>query len=136
MSDTDNFDDVAIIAKTANGEARGESIVGMHAVINVMENRANDGRWPDTMREVCLQPKQFSCWNANDPNRAKILAVTEADAIYAKAVELAREALNGDLVDITDGATHYLVTGTHANWAVGQTPCKIYGHHSFYNDIA
>jgi len=60
------------LAKTIYGEARGESIETMLAVGWVIRNRLHTKRYGDTYKDVVLQPKQFSCWNKNDPNYKKI----------------------------------------------------------------
>jgi spore germination cell wall hydrolase CwlJ-like protein len=56
------------LAKTIYGEARGESIETMLAVGWVIRNRLCSGHYGATYKDVVLQPKQFSCWNKNDPN--------------------------------------------------------------------
>ena len=56
------------LAKTIYGEARGENIETMFAVGWVIRNRLKSGRHGNTYKDVVLQPKQFSCWNKNDPN--------------------------------------------------------------------
>lgn len=61
--------DIDILARTIYGEARGEPWEGKIAVAWVVRNRAERGGWwGDTIREVCLKPWQFSCWNETDPN--------------------------------------------------------------------
>ena len=69
--------DVMIAAITAFGEARGENENTIIAVCNVIKNRVNDeDRWYDEYVNVCLQPKQFSCFNLNDRNFIKIMSVS------------------------------------------------------------
>lgn len=60
--------DLLHLAKTIYGEARGESIETMLAVGWVIRNRLQAKRYGDTYKDVVLQPKQFSCWNEDDPN--------------------------------------------------------------------
>ncbi len=54
-------------------EARGSSLAAKAAVLAVIRNRAADAlnRWPKTTGDVVTQPKQFSSFNANDPNVTK-----------------------------------------------------------------
>ena len=61
-------DGLLYLAKTIYGEARGESIETMLAVGWVIRNRLQVKRHGKNYRNVVLQPKQFSCWNKNDPN--------------------------------------------------------------------
>ena len=63
------------LAKTIYGEVRGESIETMFSVGWVIRNRLKSGRHGNTYKDVVLQPKQFSCWNKNDPNYRVIKGV-------------------------------------------------------------
>ena len=56
------------LAKTIYGEARGENIETMLAVGWVVRNRLQAKRYGNSYKDVVLQPKQFSCWNKDDPN--------------------------------------------------------------------
>ncbi|MEO7323394.1 MAG: cell wall hydrolase [Dokdonella sp.] len=126
------------LARTLWGEARGETLAGREAVASVVLNRSRIGpnRYPATIEAVCKQPYQFSCWNANDRNRAKLLAVNASNAAFVQCQDIARRAVEGMLIDRTRGSTHYLVSGTPADWAEGHIPVEIIGRHAFYNDIA
>ncbi|MFO1038147.1 MAG: cell wall hydrolase [Geminicoccaceae bacterium] len=99
--------DTDILARTLYGEARGEPWEGIQAVACVVRNRVADRRWPDRIAEVCLQPRQFSCWNRNDANLRAMLLADEQDAGFLRCLEAAEMAIN-HFVDITHGATHYL----------------------------
>ena len=130
-----------ILARTLFGEARGEPVRGQEAVAAVVLNRVRRARhrggwwWGGTVAEVCLKPFQFSCWNATDPNRPKILAATAADPVFAACLRIARRALAGALADPTGGATHYHAAGRTPLWAVGREPSAVIGGHIFYNDV-
>lgn len=127
---------VDTMARTAWGEARGEGSTGMQAVLNVIMNRVKKGGWwGATPAEVCKKKSQFSCWNKNDPNYPKLIAVTESDANFKKALDLADLAYNGVLPDITGGATNYLALGSLKelpSWVKGLTKTAQIGNHTFY----
>lgn len=53
-------EDLYLLAKIIHAEARGENLEGKIAVGAVVLNRVKDERFPDTIEEVILQPKQFS----------------------------------------------------------------------------
>jgi spore germination cell wall hydrolase CwlJ-like protein len=132
------MNDTETLARTLWGESRGEGDLGIHAVANVVMNRVDAKKWWGlTPYEVCRKPWQFSCWNENDPNRAKLLAVTDADPIYAKCLQIAQKAVNHALPDITDKATHYFDKRMPSvpKWAEDAEPCAIIGHHVFYRGI-
>jgi N-acetylmuramoyl-L-alanine amidase len=96
------------LARTIWGECRSGGSLGMHAVANIILNRANNPRWWGTdIVSVCRQPYQFSCWNADDPNLPKLEAVTVADHEFAEAMALATTACAGHLVDLTKNADSY-----------------------------
>ncbi len=127
---------VDTLARTMWGEARGEGVAGMSAVANVVLNRLDmPERFGATVEAVCRAPWQFSCWNRNDPNLAKLVAVTAADARFASALRLARRALAGALDDATFGSTHYHARGILPRWAHASAPAAEIGHHLFYNDV-
>lgn len=122
-----------ILARTAWGEARGEGAIGMAAVLSVIMNRAKQpGWWGRTPVEVCLKPKQFSCWNPGDPNRHRIIEVDESDELFRKAIMLEAAALNGTLKDPTGGATHYCVAGLHPSWEKSLRQIARIGNHKFF----
>jgi len=87
------------------GEARGESPEARRAIAQVVLNRA---RYPhkvfgsrpgatldENLRRVILQPRQFSCFLASDPNYAKLLRPLdyERPEVWQRCVDAAREAL-------------------------------------------
>ena len=103
-----------ILARTIYGEARGESISGMEAVASVVLNRVAFAKrrgcfwWGNSIAEVCRAPKQFSCWNRNDPNYRLICRVADTDIVFCICKRIAGRAVAGLLEDKTNGATHYL----------------------------
>jgi spore germination cell wall hydrolase CwlJ-like protein len=129
------------LARTIWAEARGEpdARAGMAAVANVVLNRVRwNTYWGRSIAEVCQKPYQFSCWNKNDPNLPKLLAVTAGDPKFALALELASAAVNGNPpADATRGATHYHARGMAQppGWGLGHQPCAAIGNHLFFNDI-
>jgi N-acetylmuramoyl-L-alanine amidase len=126
------------MARTLWGEARGEVPAGQRGVANVILNRvAKDKpqRFGATVENVCRKPMQFSCWNQSDPNRAKLLAVTDANEQFRQCLELARTAVNGSLSDNTRGSDHYHTAGVAPSWSKGHVPAAVLGSHRFFNDI-
>lgn len=93
-----------IITATLIGEAGGEGVTGMHAVLNVIMNRAK-GNY-SLARSICLKRKQFSMWN-NAPDRARVVANARKHPQWAEAVALVNQARGGALSDITKGSKLY-----------------------------
>ena len=130
-----------ILARTIYGEARGESISGQEAIASVVLNRVafakKKGRywWGNSIADVCRAPKQFSCWNADDPNCKIIKKVDDSDIGFCICKRIALRAVSGLLEDKTSGATHYHTRNLRPKWSVGKIPCAEIGSHIFYNDI-
>ena len=124
--------DVHILARTIYGEARGEGREGQVAVGNVIMNRMKDRRWPKTVAAVCLEPYQFSCWLARDPNRAKIIAVSDDD--LAPFYSLATRIMAGLDEDPTHGSNHYHAANLKPppSWADADKGTVRIGSHLFF----
>ena len=128
-------DDILTLARTIYGEARGESTIGQMAIACVVMNRFKSKKWfaGKTIAETCTKKWQFSCWNENDPNRAKIENLTKK--ALGDIYNIASKAVNGKIKDFTCGSTHYHTENVNPLWSRGQTPVLILGHHKFYNNI-
>jgi len=133
--------DLDIAARTVYGEARGESFQGMKAVAWVLRNRSeidiwDDGKpdwWGETLSEVCQKKWQFSCWNFNDPNRMKLLALPVTNETYKQCLRAVAEVLvEPQIADATMGAFHYHAIGIHPSWASAAQPSLRMGNHIFY----
>ncbi len=130
---------IDILARTIWGEARGESLHGKEAVANVILNRVRKAKtsgrfwWGNTIEEVCLKSYQFSCWNENDVNYRKLLAVDHEDPNFAVCLRIARRAVNGLIEDRTGVADHYHAIGINPKWTEGLVPTTEIGNHIFYH---
>jgi spore germination cell wall hydrolase CwlJ-like protein len=51
--------DINLLARLINAEAKGESFNGKVAVGNVILNRVKSSKFPNTIRDVIYQPRQF-----------------------------------------------------------------------------
>ena len=137
--------DMECFARTIWGEARGEGAEGQIAVAWVMRNRAlaahlfsermkrahplyGDG----TLVGACRAPRQFSAWNAEDPNRAKLLRAGFDDAAFCRAFAVACQVWGGLIADPTAGATHYHHRAIEPVWAKSMKPKALIGAHMFY----
>lgn len=109
-------------------EARGEPFAGKLAVANVLNNRVKDPRWPNSMRDVVLQPKQFSSFNAGDPNSTQF---PEDNKVWWDCLEVVEQVLNF-FDDPTKGANHYHTLDVNPSWADPAKITLIVGNHVFY----
>ena len=114
-----------IVAATLILEAGGEYAYGsMQAVHEVILNRAVKRRL--TPKQVCLQRKQFSCWNSGKIDQ--LLAKAKRHPRYSEALVIVHSAPT----NFTGGADHYHADYCNPYWASSlQKTCKI-GRHIFY----
>ena len=97
-------------------------VAAMADVANVIVNRLHDPRWRRlTVREICLQRAQFSCWlpvGGADNYAAlmreaqRLLAGEEPGPALTACLDIAGACAAGAFRDRLDGATHY-----YAAWA-------------------
>lgn len=141
MISTDETE-IDTMARTLFGEARGEynqvngGTSSLIAVGNVIINRMLEQTWYGlTVKEVCLKPKQFSCWNTNDPNYLYIKDITELDPIFRICLSVsAKLCANNNWPDLTKGANHYFSTSMTKppTWVGTASPTLVIGRHKFY----
>jgi spore germination cell wall hydrolase CwlJ-like protein len=106
----------------------------MIAVACVIRTRVQHPRWwGANYHTVCMRPAQFSCWGSQDPNFAKLRAVTSADPAYADALLIAAEIASGRQPDITGGADTYAdLADCHPSWADPTKITCVIGRHTFF----
>ena len=109
-------------------EARGESYAGKVAVANVTMNRVKSSKFPNTICEVVYQSQMRENWKGEEvPKRNKcqfswycdgksddiVLVTTDGNVIKERMIAwemsqlVANQSVRGNLIDITDGSTHY-----------------------------
>ncbi|MDR1561253.1 MAG: cell wall hydrolase [Holosporaceae bacterium] len=130
------FEDLDVLSRTIYGETRGDlyrfGVASLIAVANVVANRKNKN-FAKTIRDVCLAPHQFSCWNKNDANYEKIKNITTDCAVFRKCQEIAENVLLEKWPDLTDGCDHYHHRNIKPYWAAYFEPKRAFGSHYFYN---
>lgn len=115
----------AVIALTAWRENDEGGTDGMQSVINTLQNRA--ARRGTDMYTEAIRPMQYSSiapppeMKARDSEAARWPALN--DSAYATALQLAEQALDGTLADITGGATNYYALSMEEppDWAAEMT---------------
>lgn len=138
----DNLSPVEILGLTIIGEGRGEPIHGQVGIGSVIRNRLRTGK---SYSDICLAPKQFSCWNENDPNRAVLLELAEKLLLGEKIVDpylkqcmfVASGIASWDIMDNTNGAVNYmtreLFNSNTVDWASNARNVSTRGNHIFFN---
>lgn len=129
-----------IVTRTLWGEARGEKLKGMVAVVWVIKNRVNQPKWwGKTYVSVCRKAWQFSCWNPDDANYPFLMGRKPIpQKQYDECLEVVKSVLNGEVEDPTKGATHYYnpkAVKHEPKWVEGATHTVTIGNHKFYKDV-
>ena len=113
-----------VVALTILAEARGEGLRGMAAVACVIAQRAKERGI--TPKEVCLQRKQFSCWDSGK-DLSYLLDTPQAEhALYfEKHIDKMKQ-------EVTGGANHYHALHVRPYWADESKKTVQIGNHIFY----
>lgn len=146
MSITGNYrkqdatEDMMALFRTLYGEAQSGNEADAIAVAHVVMNRVRLPNWPNTIRAVCFQPWQFSCWNMDNPRLQKITDAQPNDTTWTmKLARIADGVMNGSIPDPTNRSTHYFADYIKPpKWVRGKVPVLSNpggSPHKFYNDI-
>tara|TARA_R100001015_G_C4444667_1_gene36995 strand:+ start:99 stop:527 length:429 start_codon:yes stop_codon:yes gene_type:complete len=122
-------------------EANNQSMLGQLAVGQVVMNRVEDSRFPDTVCEVVKEAVTYK--NTDKPVLHKCQFSWYCDGkkdepnydskSWSKALKYAVVVLGGDItLDFTDGATHYHATYVRPAWAKTKTRTTRIDRHIFY----
>ena len=114
--------DLQLLARCVNGEARGEPYVGQVAVAAVILNRVKHPSFPNTISGVIYQKGAFTATIDGQIN----VPISEGSSVY----KACREAMNG--WDPTGGAVYYYTPKKTTNqWIYSREVVKIIGNHRF-----
>ena len=100
-----------VIAYTLWLEARSQGKKGLESVATVIYNRAK--RRKMTFKAVCLQPKQFSCWNAK---RVRINS-KESKTLFTYCFKLADKLIAGKFRPTGPWNMYFNPSKCHPSWA-------------------
>ena len=118
------------LAKTIYGEARGESVETMLTVGWVIRNRLQVKRYGKNYKDVVLQPKQFSCWNKDDPNY-KVIKGTIKGRLWEVCIGVAIIVMQSrEKFNPIPRVRHYYDKSLDSNppyWADGGEWMSVYG---------
>lgn len=109
-------------------EARGEPLDGQYAVADVVMNRVEDSRYPDTVCGVVFEPKAFSFTHDGKPDSLP-KGTTRASET---ALTVASEVLDGYRLGIT--STHYHTVSVSPYWNKHFDYDGKIGYHLFYTN--
>lgn len=112
-----------LLAQLVEAEARGESYRGKVAVVEVVLNRVNSGKFPNSVHGVIYQSGQFSPVSNGSINNSP------SEESYTAVYEALNNVDNGN----TDGSLYFFNprTATSAGWLSDRPTIKQIGNHVF-----
>ena len=142
---------VMCLALNVYHEAKNQDVNGMFAVADVVMNRVEDHRYPNSVCEVVKQGPTRESWKTRqteDPNDAIYYPVKHRcqfswycdgkgdeprnqDA-WKKAQGVAMQVAHYGSAVSTGGATHYHAHYVTPAWAATKTKTAVFGDHIFY----
>jgi len=133
------FPQVQCMALNIYYEARGSNLADKAAVADVVLNRVNDTRYPNTVCEVVKQGLQDANGNMRR-NKCQFSWYCDGKAdnpqnqdLYVEAQSIAWNMVEeGKYRGITEGATHYHATYVNPRWASTLQLVGRIGAHIFY----
>ena len=127
---TAQADALTTVSLTLWGEARNQSFDGKHAVASVIWTRANGN--PSKLSAVCLDRKQFSCWQKGKFNQARPDMRKPLDRkTWSDCVVIAGQMVGESFLPSLK-SKHYHEASIQPYWSVNMKMLASVGSHKFY----
>lgn len=120
------------LAEAVYFEARSENLKAQRAVAEVVMNRVDSSRYPNTVCEVINQgaSRKHRCqFSYNCDGIPETIHETRA---WKRAQEVAKDMVSAETRPLTNGATHYHTTAVRPFWSKQLVRTAKYGAHIFY----
>lgn len=117
--------DLQCLTEALYFEARGESTAGQQAVAEVILNRVDHPRFPNSVCGVVNQSGQFSY-------KGRVANRYSERAAFGRVQRVAMAALSGAPRDLTGGATYFHTPAVRPKWSRNFTRTVRIGSHIFY----
>lgn len=127
----DHSSQIQCLAENAYFEARGQSVAGQIAVMNVVMNRTKDSRFPRTPCKVIRQKSRGICqfsWVCSGSRHIS------DHKLFAKMVDMAKQVYHKQISDHSRGALFFHARSVRPNWARTSRITTVIGSHIFYRD--
>ncbi len=120
------------LAEALYFEARGESIKGQFAVAEVILNRVDSARFPDTVCGVINQGtgRKYACQFTYTCDGKK--EVINEPKAFVRVGKIAKLMVNGGARPLTKGATYYHTKAVRPRWSKKFARTTTIGVHHFY----
>ena len=119
------WEDCKLLTELIVYEARSEPLEGKRLVAKTVMNRVEHKSWPDTIKGVIYEPKQFSYIEYMHKQR------TPTDGDWLEASSVAFNILHG-YIDVESTATFYHERSIKPFWADHKEMVADVGNHKFY----
>jgi spore germination cell wall hydrolase CwlJ-like protein len=122
----------ACLSEALYFEARGESVKGQFAVAEVILNRVDSGRFPNTVCGVINQGtgRKYQCqFTYTCDGHEEVVHEKQA---YARVAKVAQLMLDGAPRTLTDNATYYHTKAVRPSWSRKFARTTTIGVHHFY----
>ena len=127
---TAQADALTTVSLTLWGEARNQSFDGKHAVASVIWTRANGN--PSKLSAVCLDRKQFSCWQKGKFMQTRPDMRKPIDRkSWSDCVVIAGQMVDGSFLPSLK-SKHYHEASIQPYWSVNMKMLASVGSHKFY----
>lgn len=134
-----SFDEVECMAMNIYHETHASSLADASAVSDVVLNRMNDARWPNTVCEV-IQQAQYTSSGEIKKHKCQFSWYCDGkpdepinNKAWARSVQMAYNFLNhGKMRGITEGSTHYHAYYVSPRWGTKKDRVVRIGSHYFY----
>lgn len=150
MMELDKYSELELLIGLFYGESRliessiADDIIEILAIGGVVLNRVRSPHFPNTIKEVILQPNQFSCFNEDDPNRNRLTTFLNDKFLtgsYHKYEVYATALLNNLTLDFSRGATHYTSIAFYekakpTHWCRKMRVTMLAGGHIFMEEVS
>lgn len=146
MNTLEYLNSTEVVGLTLKGEAEDQPIHGIIAVGCVIRNRLiKNPNLYKSMKDVCLAPKQFSCWNEFTLRRENLLKMADAlyknyrlpDSYMRQCIWVAKGIVEGDIRDNIRGKMNYVTRDLFDNhrpdWAKHAKNEEQIGDHVFFD---
>ena len=120
------------LAEALYFEARGESVKGQFAVAEVILNRVDNPRYPDTVCGVIHQGtgRKYQCqFTYTCDGHKEVISEPQA---FKQVGRVANLMINGGQRSLTKGATHYHTRAVRPKWSKKFPRTATIGVHHFY----
>lgn len=134
--------DLECLALNSYYESRNQSVAGQIAVAQVVLNRVESRKFPDTICEVIYQGPTYTNWKGNEmPVRNRCHFSWWCDGksdipvdvrTYHKILDMLTELVYSETIDITDGSTHYHADYVEPDWSKKLERTVTIDDHIFY----